>query len=43
MDIMPKTLSDYFWVAASALIGDITVFGTLGLGEYIGHAHGPNI
>lgn len=34
---MPESLSDYFWVAASALIGDALVFGALGLESFIGH------
>jgi hypothetical protein len=36
---MPESLSDYFMVAVSALVGDFTVFGMWGLEEFIGHGN----
>lgn len=34
---MPENLSDLFWIATTALMGDFLIFGTLGLESQIGH------
>ena len=39
---MPKSLSDFFWVVAFGVFADWAVFGVGGLGEFMGHNHGPH-